>query len=275
VLQRKTQLYLSMGLLLLILAIFYKTLFSMVNIWYKSGSFQHGFLIFPIVIYLVWLKRKEIRNVPLNVNFLGLVAIAALSILWMLADISGVQVIQHFVFIALIPALVLSCLGYKFARKLVFPLAYLFFAVPAGEPFIYPLQQITADIVMGALKLTTIPVYREGQFIYIPAGTFQVAEACSGIRFLTATFTLSVLFVYLEYKSVKKKIIFLLLAIIIPIIANGIRAFSIVLAGHFISMEFAGGADHIIFGWQFFGVVMFLMFWIGAKWSDRKNVCKT
>lgn len=247
---------------------FRETFVSMFNIWYTSEDFQHGLLIIPISLFLAWKKRDEVKSVEFNINYIGLLFVIGLSVLWLLGDVGGVQVIKHFVAMSLLSAIVLTSLGFGVFKILIFPLGYLLLAVPTHGPFVYPLQQITADIVYLGLQLTGIPVFREGQLVYIPAGTFEVAEACSGIRFLTATVTLSILFTYISYRTYKKRIIFLLLAIIIPIVANGLRAFFIVLAGHFISMEFAGGADHIIFGWQFFGVIMFLMFWIGSKWSD-------
>jgi hypothetical protein len=55
---------------------------------------------------------------------------------------------------------------------------------------------------------------------------------------------------------------------IVPVIANGLRAYMIVMIGHLSSMQLATGVDHIIYGWLFFGLVMFLMFWIGSYWRE-------
>ena len=58
------------------------------------------------------------------------------------------------------------------------------------------------------------------------------------------------------------------MSIIVPIIANGLRAYMIVMIGHLSGMELATGVDHLIYGWVFFGLVMLLMFWIGSFWRD-------
>ncbi len=47
-------------------------------------------------------------------------------------------------------------------------------------------------------------------------------------------------------------------------LANTLRAYIIVMLGHFSDMKVATGADHLIYGWVFFGLVMFLLFWIGG-----------
>ena len=75
-------------------------------------------------------------------------------------------------------------------RRILFPLAYLLFAVPLGDFLVGPLQDVTAVFTVWALQLTGIPVYLEGRFFYIPTGAFEVAEACSGIRYLIASLAL-------------------------------------------------------------------------------------
>ena len=57
----------------------------------------------------------------------------------------------------------------------------------------------------------------------------------------------------------------------VPVIANGLRAYMIVMIGHLSGMKLAVGVDHIIYGWLFFGLVMFLMFWIGNFWREDES----
>ncbi|HSY26745.1 MAG TPA: EpsI family protein, partial [Burkholderiaceae bacterium] len=62
---------------------------------------------------------------------------------------------------------------------------------------------------------------------------------------------------------------FILLSIIVPIGANGVRAYMIVMIGHLSGMKLAVGFDHLIYGWIFFGLVMFLLFWLGSFWREE------
>ena len=147
-------------------------------------------------------------------------------------------------------------------------MAYLLLAVPFGEALIPPLIDFTADFTVKALQLTGIPVYREGSFFSIPSGNWSVVEACSGLRYLIASFTLGTLYAYLTYRSLKRRLIFIALSVIVPIIANGIRAYLIVMTGHLSDMTLAVGVDHLIYGWVFFGFVMLLLFWVGSFWRE-------
>jgi EpsI family protein len=54
------------------------------------------------------------------------------------------------------------------------------------------------------------------------------------------------------------------------VFANWLRAYGIVLIGHLSGMALATGVDHLIYGWLFFGVVMLVLFWTGARWRDAR-----
>jgi EpsI family protein len=126
----------------------------------------------------------------------------------------------------------------------------------------------TADFTVIALRFSGVPVYREGLQFVIPSGNWSVVEACSGIRYLIASVTVGALFAYLNYRSIYRRFIFLLISIAVPIFANWIRAYLIVILGHLSANKIATGVDHIIYGWFFFGFVIAVMFWVGARWSE-------
>src|SRR6185369_4407333 len=83
-----------------------------------------------------------------------------------------------------------------------------------------------------------------------------------------ASITVGALFAYLSYQKPWKRILFVVLSVIVPIIANGMRAYMIVMIAHLSDMKLALGIDHLIYGWLFFGIVMLLLFWIGSFWRD-------
>jgi EpsI family protein len=130
----------------------------------------------------------------------------------------------------------------------------------------------TANFTVLALRLTGIPVYREGLQFVIPSGSWSVVEACSGVRYLIASLTVGTLFAYLNYQSSKRRILFVIVSVIVPVLANWIRAYLIVLLGHLSGNKLAAGVDHLIYGWLFFGVVILLMFIVGARWAEPENV---
>lgn len=251
-----------------ILVGYHETTWSMVSIWERSETFAHGFLIFPFSAYLIWGQRKHLSTFLPQPNPLGLLLLGGLGFSWLLATLASVQVFEQFLLITMIPAVVWAILGNRMVWALAFPLAYLLLAVPFGEALISPLIDFTADFTVRALQLTGIPVYREGSFFTIPSGNWSVVEACSGLRYLIASFTLGTLYAYLTYRSLKRRLVFIAFSVIVPIIANGIRAYMIVMTGHLSDMRLAVGVDHLIYGWIFFGFVMLLLFWIGSFWRE-------
>jgi EpsI family protein len=105
-------------------------------------------------------------------------------------------------------------------------------------------------------------------FFSIPSGDWSVVEGCSGLRYLIASVTLGVLYAYLTYRSWKRRLLFSIAAIIVPVFANSGRAYMIVMIAHLSDMKLALGVDHYIYGWAFFGLVMLLLFWIGSFWRE-------
>jgi len=129
----------------------------------------------------------------------------------------------------------------------------------------------TADFTVLALKATGIPVYREGNDFAVPTGHWSVAKACSGIRYLIASVMAGTLFAYVTYTSFWRRAAFVAFSIVVPIVANWLRAYLIVLLGHLSGNELATGVDHVIYGWIFFGVVLLIMFWIGARFRSSAS----
>ena len=251
-----------------ILGLYLRTAESIAAIWSRSETFAHGFLIVPICVVLIWNKRRELAAITPSPDYLGFVLLAAAGIGWIAAAAGNVQVVQQLALVSMFPATVLAVTGRRVVRALAFPLAFLFLGVPMGESLIPGLMNWTADFTVAALRLTGIPVFREGNFFTIPSGNWSVVEGCSGLRYLIASITVGVLYAYLNYQSLWKRALFVGLSVIVPIIANGMRAYMIVMIAHLSDMKLALGVDHYIYGWVFFGIVMLLLFWAGSFWRD-------
>ncbi len=256
------------GALAIVSIAYFDTYRSMIAIYLQSDTFLHGFIILPICLYLVWRKWPQLASILPQTYVPGLFLLLGFSTIWFVADLLGIQVGKHFAVTAMIPAAVLTILGVSFARAIAFPLAYLFFAVPFGEFWVPELQEITADFAVGLLRLTGIPVFRDGLFLIIPAGNFEVAEACSGIRYLLASMALGTLYAYLSFTKTYKRLVFIAFSIALPIVANGVRAYGIIAIAYYSDMKYAIGVDHLIYGWIFFGVVIGLMFLVGGRFRD-------
>jgi exosortase A len=256
------------ALILFLFAAYWQTLAAMVGIWWSNETYAHGFLILPISFYMLWKRRDRLARIVPQPTLWGLLPLAGLGLAWLAAYAADVQVVMQLALVGMIPALVLTLTGWDMVRAALFPLAYLLFAVPMGEALVPVLMDFTAWFTVRALDLTGIPVYLEGRFLSIPSGDFEVAEACSGVRYLIAAMALGCLYAYLTYQSLWRRLAFIALSAVVPIVANGIRAYGIVMLAHLSGMTLAVGVDHLIYGWLFFGLVMMLMFWLGSFWQE-------
>jgi len=248
--------------------LFFDTTASMVQVWLVNETFTHGFLILPISLWLIWQKRQSIAALTPKAEVKVLAILIPILFIWTVANTVDIQVIQQLAMIALIPTLIWLTLGGAIMLSILFPLLFLFFSVPLGQELIPPMMDLTAQFTVSLIQLIGVPIYQEGLFFTLPSGNWSVVEECSGVRYLIASVALGTIFAYNGYTSFKKRAIFIFFAILVPIIANGLRAFGIVMIGHLSNMELATGVDHLLYGWVFFGVVIFIMFYIGSFWWD-------
>jgi exosortase A len=254
--------------LAVVFAVFWPTVRAMAEIWNRSETFTHGWLVVPAFVWFAWERRQRLATIELRPFWPGLLAVAAGGFGWLAANAAGVAVVEQLAVIGLVTACIVTVFGWRFGWELAFPLAFLFFAVPMGEALIPPMMEMTADFTVGALRLTGIPVYREGLFFVIPSGNWSIVEGCSGLRYLIASVTVGCVFAYLYYRSLWRRLAFIAASIAVPIVANWLRAYIIVMLGHLSGNKIAAGADHLIYGWVFFGFVMLILFWIGARWRE-------
>lgn len=256
--------------LLLIGALYWRDVADMAMIWWNISTYNHCLLIVPILGWLVQQRAEELRKIAPAIWWPGLLYCAAAGFGWLLGEAAGVAVVRHLGVIMLAQGAVITLLGYRAALGLLFPLTYAFFLLPVGEEIVPQLQMITADLSMLFLGWAHIPAHIEGVFISTPTGYFEVAEACSGIMFLVAMIAYGTLVSALCFRTWHRRALFMLACAIVPIIANGIRAFGTIWIAHHHGIEFAAGFDHILYGWFFFAFVLAAVMALGWPFFDRQ-----
>ena len=256
------------------LILFQDALISAVEIWYVSEIFSHGFFIIPGALYFIWQLRFEVYKQDIRPNFWVLLFLVPTLILGVVGVVGGVQVFTHISAFTVLPLAIWLCTGNAIAKIIWFPLCFMLFSIPVGEELVPFLQKITADIAIMILGWTTIPSFNNGLYIEIPQGKFVVAEACSGIRFFVGSLVFGAVYSHISYRSFKRKVAFMVLALLVPVVANAVRVFGIVVIGYFSDMKYASGADHIIYGWVFFAIVLFLLVLLGETFREKKPKLK-
>lgn len=158
--------------------------------------------------------------------------------------------------LAVIAGIIIFQYGWRLFKKLSFPFFYLMFMIPVPrelyEIVAFPLKLIVTQYSVGFLDMMGIPVIREGNIIYLASTTLEVADACSGIRSIVALIAIGVAYTCFFQKTLIRRILFVLSAIPIAVIANGMRVIITGILANSYGAKVAQGFYH-----EFAGLVIF------------------
>ncbi|WP_298399420.1 exosortase A [Sphingobium sp.] len=253
-----------------VLTLFFADVRSMVSIWWYASTFGHCLFIPLLIAWLVQQRLPGLRQMAPVAWAPGLLWLGAGAFAWLLGAAAGVAMVRHGALVVMLQGAVITLLGPAVARALLFPLFYAFFMVPFGDEIVPPLQLVTARLAMLLLDLSGVPAHMEGIFITTPTGYFEVAEACSGAKFLIAMTAYGVLVCNVCFKSWSRRILFMAGALSLSVLANGVRAFATILVAHLTTVDAAVGFDHVVYGWVFFAIIMVIVMAAAWPFFDRK-----
>jgi exosortase A len=227
--------------------------------WAGSAAYNHCYLVLPVAAWLGWTRRQRLVGLePRPAPWAALLALGG-GLAWLVAERLGIMEGRQFAALGVLLSLVLAVFGRAICRAMAAPLLYLVFLVPFGAFLVPALQSLTAWMIVAGLRLLEIPHFADGLTIEIPAGVFLVAEACAGLRFIVASLAFGALYALVMFRSPGRRLLVMLLAVAVPVLANGLRALGIVLLGHQLGSAEAAAADHLIYGWVFFSAVILLL----------------
>lgn len=250
---------------------FRQTIGTLVSTWLTSRTYSHCFLIIPLFAGLIWVRRRALLACAPSPSLWGFAGIAVSAFGWFIGRIADAREVEQLALISILCSMIWMLLGTRVAHIMRFPLAFLFFAVPFGASLIAPLQDYTAWFAVHALTLSHVPAVLDGRTISLPDSSWTVAETCSGIRYLFASIVLALVFGSLMYRSRRRQLVFLTASIIVPIIANGVRAYGIVLLGYLTDNRLATGVDHVIYGLVFFCSVQIILLAGALRWRESSS----
>ena len=257
------------GLVAAMLTLFFRDAADMAGLWWHSSTFNHCLLMLPMIAWLVALRVPQLRALTPAWWAPALGWIAGAGFVWLVGEAAGVALFRQLGLVLMLQGAVAATLGARLVRALLFPLAYALLLVPFGEELVPLLQTFTARISVALLHLSGLAADIEGVFITTRAGFFEVAEECSGVNFLIAMLAYSVFAAHLCFRSGRRRLIFVAAALAATILANALRAYATMLAAEIWGIEAAGGIDHIVYGWIFFGLVILIVMLIARRWFDR------
>ena len=253
----------------LLVALFAGDAAAVADTWWTSTTFGHCLLVPPVVAWLVWERRRELARLTPAAWWPGLAVVSAGAALWLVGQAGAVTAARQFGLFAMLAGAVVALLGATVARGLAFPLGYLFLAVPFGEWLEAPLQVVTVRLCLPLLALVGLPATSNGVMVHAGRYWFEVAEACSGAKFVIAMVAVGVLVARLCFRRWPRRLAFMVACVVVPVLANGLRAAVTMWVANRTSVEAAAGFDHIVYGWLWFAGVMAAVLAIGWRWFDR------
>lgn len=246
-------------------------------------DYSHGWLIPLVSLGLVYWKRRELARIPKEVSYLGLaVVVAGLLMHWLGAKAQQTRM-SLFGLIILTWGIPFYFYGWKTAKVLAFPCAFLIFCIPLNflDTVTFPLRVFATALSSLLLNGIGIPVERVGTTLnMLSAGEkLDVAAACSGIRSLVALSAITAVYAYVTQKTLLKKWILFACSIPLAIIANVVRLTTIAIVAESFGTELAVGLYHDWSGFITFGVAIACMIGFGnlinldfrkdvARWKD-------
>lgn len=261
---------------------YWATIQKLVTQWLKSDDYSYGLLIVPIVIYLIWQKRTELKTVNFNSDWRALPVVFFAILVCVVGELGSELFTIRVSMLIFIIGLIWFIYGFQVLKVLRFPLAFLFLMLPLPG-FIYrnltfPLQIFSSIWSVKILHRLGISAYREGNVIDIGYTQLQVVDACNGLRYILPLFTLGILFAYFAQKLTWKRIVLVAATIPLAIFANVIRIAGTGLVGKYWGTQAAEGFFHSFSGWAvfmlcaaFFGLLSIIVKYLPGGGTEKKT----
>lgn len=242
---------------------------AMAGQWWNSSTYSHILLVPVIAGWLVVQRWDAVAQVRPEASPWGLAPLGLAVLGWVLGSFAGLDLLRQAASVAMLPSTALLLLGPRAFAALLFPLSYLLFLIPFGDELVPALQTLTAHLTIALVRLSGVPAVIDGVFIDTPASLFEVAEACSGVKFLIAMIALGALVANIGFRHRGRRAAFMALCIVVPVLANGVRAWGTIVAAQYVGIERAAGIDHLIYGWLFFALVIAAVLAMSWRFFDR------
>ena len=245
---------------------------SLVDTWLNDSNHSHGLLVPFVSLYLVWLEWDEIKNLRFSVSKWGLLLLVVSLLVYWGTYIGGLVFPSRFTIVTTLAGLILFNYGWVVFKVLLFPITFLFFMVPVPDTILgliaFPLQLFVSDVSSQLINWYGIPVYQDGNLLHFASYSFEVTEACSGIRSMYSFLCIAAFCAYLEKSSWINGVILVASAIPLATFVNLIRVTGTGLLANYFGPSVAKGFLHDFSGFVVFGLGILLM--LGEIWILKK-----
>ncbi len=254
-------------LALLVCALFaasYYPIFQLlVEKWLTLEEYSHAFLILPIILYMVWDKRSVLVCDQVRYSSGGLILVLFATLFYFFAMLTQVHTIISLSMVLTVLGVLVYLAGINAAWELFTPLILLLLLIPVPEQLYvnltFPLQLKVSQVSELVVGMFGVPILREGNVMNIPTKSFEVVEACSGMRSIISLVTLSIIMGYFMLETKVSKLVLLIASLPIAILINIIRVTAMILLFHLFSLDLTEGSLHTMTGLMLFGMAMIML----------------
>lgn len=258
------------GLWIAATVIYWPTSRALNALWtapWQRETYTHGYLILMISLWLIWRERQQLVATPIRSEHRALVALLILSALWVWSWRAAIQTLQMMLLPPILFTAILAALGPSAARRLVFPIGYLYFALPFWSVGNTLLQDLSARMTGILLWITGVPGFMQGNFIELPAGTIQIAGGCSGLHSFIVGLALAALYGKAFNLSAWRRFGYVALMGVITMIVNWVRIFIVTAVAYTSNMQSSLIRNHYWLGWWLFAAAFAGFLW----WAERQS----
>jgi len=247
--------------------------------WGEQQELSHGYFLPVIAAWMIWARRDALGGSLGKPASIGLAGVVVASIVLVLSEITptSLMIFQQLAMILLFSSLALALGGWRIFWLTLLPIGFLLFMVPPPYWAITVLSQHfqiwSSKLGVVMIEGMGIPVYLSGNIIDLGDYKLQVAEACSGLRYLFPFLSLGFLAAYLYKAPLWQRAIVFLSTIPITIVMNSFRVAVTGLLVQRFGPEHAEGFIHMFEGWVVFLLclgMLFLVIFLLARLSGRK-----
>jgi exosortase D (VPLPA-CTERM-specific) len=243
--------------------LFWDGLSRMWGWWLELPEYSHGILIPPLALFLIWQQKDRLERMSFTGSWWGVALVVIGGSMLLLGQLATVYTLVEYAYLVTLCGLVLAFTGTAAFRLLLMPFAILVFMVPLPAFLLAnlstKLQLLSSKIGVFVIRLFDISVFVEGNVIDLGGYKLQVAEACSGLRYLFPLMTLGFLMAYFYKGATWKRVALFLSSIPITVLMNSLRVGIIGVTVEHWGIGMAEGFLHEFQGWMIFIVCAALM----------------
>ena len=243
------------------LATLWPSVASLWTYWGQIVTYQHGFLIAAIALAWLVVAAKPMRADPARPLLAGVMLLTGVLLAWLVAFRANIQIGHQLLLPAGLWLAILAAAGWRAARRVLAPIAFLYFSIPVWDYLVPLLQWMSVRATEGMLALIGVPATVHEYHVSIPEGSFRIVEGCSGLRYFMVALALAVLAAAINGMRGWRRIGFVLASGVLALVANWVRIVIVIYAGHVTDMQhYLVAKEHLTFGNALFVVLLIAIF---------------